>query len=103
MAWKQAYRDMAFCPYRDDLAAARALHDALMTLRQHLDGQCRTYEILDALRHLEYACGQPIRRSMAEFRRCLFWEDESTRHDVARRCLIEIAGWIDRSKSGRLK
>jgi hypothetical protein len=61
MSWNQIYRNMAFCPYKDDLAAARELHDSLMTLRLYLDGQSRPFEVLDALRHLEYVCGQPVK------------------------------------------
>ena len=98
MSWKQIYRNMAFCPYKDDLAAAWELHDSLMTLRLYLDGQSRSFEVLDALRHLEYVCGQPVKRATTQFRRCLYWEDESARNEVARACLIEIGGWIDRNK-----
>ena len=54
--------------------------------------------VLDALRHLEYVCGQPIKRATMQFRRCLSWEDESARNEVVRQCLIEIGGWIDRNK-----
>lgn len=98
MSRKQIYRNMAFCPYKDDLAAARELHDSLMTLRLYLDGQSRSFQVLDALRHLEYVCGQPVKRATTQFRRCLSWEDESARNAVARQCLIEIGGWIDRNK-----
>jgi len=92
------YSNMPFCPYKDDMAARRQLHDSLMTLRQYLDGAARTYEVLDALRHLEYVCGQPIKRATMQFRRCLSWEDESARDEVARECLIEIGGWVNRNK-----
>ena len=102
MGWKNVYKDMAFCPYKDDMAAARQLHDSLVILRQYLDGQSRSYEVLDALRHLEYVCGQPVKRATTEFRRCLYWEDESARNEVARQCLVEIGGWINRNKSGAL-
>ena len=98
MSWKQIYRDMAFCPYKDDLAAGRELYDSLMTLRRYLDGQTRPFEVLDALRHLEYVCGQPVRRATTRFRRCLSWEDESARDEVARQCLAEIGGWVSRNK-----
>jgi hypothetical protein len=98
MGWKQIHKEMVFCPHRDEMAAVRELYDSLMTLRRYLDGQCRTYEILEALRHLEYVCGQPVKRATTEFRRCLFWEDESARSEVARQCLIEIGGWVNRNK-----
>ncbi len=98
MSWKQIYSSMAFCPYKDDMAAACELHDPLMTLRRYLDGASRSYEVLDALRHLEYVCGQPIKRATMQFRRCLSWEDQSARDEVARACLIEIGGWINRNK-----
>ena len=98
MGWDQIYRDMAFLPCKGDLAAARELHDSLTTLRLYLDGAAKTYEVLDALRHLEYVCGQPIKRATMQFRRCLSWEDQSARDEVARQCLIEIGGWIDRNK-----
>jgi len=67
-------------------------------LRLYLDGQSRTYEMLEALRHLEYVCGQSIKRASAQFRQCLSWEDQSARDEVARQCLIEIGGWINRNK-----
>jgi hypothetical protein len=89
---------MAFLPCKGDLAASRELHDSLMTLRLYLDGAAKTYEVLDALRHLEYVCGQPIKRATAQFRQCLSWEDQSARDQVARQCLIEIGGWINRNK-----
>ena len=103
MSWKQIYSNMAFCPYKDDMAAAWELHDSLMTLRQYLDGTTRPYEVLDALRHLEYVCGQPIKRATMQFRRCLSWEDESARYEVARECFVEIIGWVKRNKSGALE
>lgn len=98
MGWENFYRDMPFCPYRDDMAAARQLHDSLMILRLYLDGQSRLYDVLDALRHLEYVCGQPVKRATSEFRRCLSWEDQSARDEVARECLVEIGGWVNRNK-----
>lgn len=98
MNGKHFYSDMVFCPYKDDMAAERRLHDSLMTLRLYLDGQSRLYEVLDALRHLEYVCGQPVKRATTQFRRCLFWEDESARDEVARACLAEIGGWVNRNK-----
>jgi hypothetical protein len=98
MSRKHVYRDMVFCPYKDEMAASRELYDSLMTLRQSLDGQSRPYEMLEALRHLEYVCGQPVKRATTQFRRCLYWEDESARNEVARACLMEIGGWIDRNK-----
>jgi hypothetical protein len=98
MGWNEIYRDMAFLPCKSDLAAGRELHDSLMTLRLYLDGAAKTYEVLDALRHLEYVCGQPIKRASAQFRQCLHWEDQSARDEVARQCLIEIGGWINRNK-----
>ena len=98
MGWREIYRDTAFMPCKDELAASRELHDCLMTLRLYLDGQARSYEVLDALRHLEYVCGQPVKRATRQFRRCLYWEDQSARDEVARQCLIEIGGWINRNK-----
>ena len=98
MSGKHFYSNMVFCPYKDDMAAACELHDSVMILRQYLDGASRSYEVLDALRHLEYVCGQPIKRATMQFRRCLSFEDESARNEVARACLIEIGGWIDRNK-----
>jgi hypothetical protein len=98
MSWKEIYRDMAFCPYKDDLAAGRELYDSLMTLRRYLDGQTRPFEVLDALRHLEYVCGQPVKGATTRFRRCLSWEDESARDEVARQSLAEIGGWVSRNK-----
>ena len=98
MSWKHIYRDMAFCPYKDEMAASKELYDSLMTLRRCLDGQSRPYEILDALRHLEYVCGQPVKRATTQFRRCLYWEDETARNEVARQCLIEIGGWVNLNK-----
>lgn len=98
MSWKQIYSAMAFSPYKDDMAAACELRDSLMTLRRYLDGASRSYEVLDALRHLEYVCGQPVKRATAQFRRCLSWEDQSARDEVARQCLAEIGGWINRNK-----
>ena len=98
MSWQQIYRNMAFCPYKDDLAAGLELRDSLLTLRRFLDGQSRPFEVLDALRHLEYACGQPVKKATTQFRRCLYWEDESAPNEVALACLIEIGGWIDRNK-----
>jgi len=80
------------------MAAARQLHDSLMILRLYLDGQSRLYDVLDALRHLEYVCGQPVKRATSEFRRCLSWEDQSARDEVARECLVEIGGWVNRNK-----
>jgi hypothetical protein len=98
MSRKQTYSDEAFYPDKDDRAAGRGLRDSLMTLRRSLDGQSRPHEILDALRHVEYVCGQPVKRATTQLRRCLFWEDESARNEVARNCLIEIGGWINRGK-----
>ena len=97
MSGKHIYSDMAYCPDKDDTAAARRLRDSFMTLRLYLDGQSRMYEVLEALRHLEYVCGQPVKRATTQFRSCLF-RDESTRDEVARRCLAEIGGWIERDK-----
>jgi hypothetical protein len=101
MSRNHIYSNMPFCPYKDDMAATCQLNDSLMILRQYLDGQSRSYEVLDALRHLEYVCGQPIKRATMQFRRCLSWEDESARNEVVRACLIEIGGWIDRNKRYR--
>ena len=98
MGGKHLYKDMAFCPYRDEMEVQRGLRASLLTLRLYLDGQSRTYEVLEALRHLEYVCGQPVKRATTQFRRCLFWEDESARNEVALECLIEIGGWINRNK-----
>ena len=98
MSWKQIYSDMAFSPYKEDFAATRALRDSLVTLRRYLDGAARPYEVLDALRHLEYVCGQPVRQATTRFRRCLSWEEQDARDEVARQCLAEIGGWINRNK-----
>jgi hypothetical protein len=103
MGWKQIYRDMAFCPYKDDLAAGLELRDSLLTLRRFLDGQSASYEVLDALRHLDYVCGQPARTAIEEFRRCMYWEDEEARNEVAKQCLARIGGWIDRNKNGAIE
>ena len=98
MGWDEIYKDMAFLPCKGDLAASRELHDSLTTLRRYFEGQARSYEVLDALRHLEYVCGQPVKRATRQFRQCLHWEDDSARQEVARQCLAEIGGWIDRNK-----
>jgi hypothetical protein len=100
MGWKHIYRDTAFCPYKDDLAAALELQDSLLVLRRFLDGQSGWYEVLDALRHLYYVCGQPVRGAIEQFRRCLFWESEDARNEMAKQCLAQIGGWINRNKSG---
>src|SRR5437762_2061348 len=44
MGWKNIYRDMAFCPCKDDRAARLELHDSLLILRRFLDGQSGPYE-----------------------------------------------------------
>ena len=80
------------------MAAGREPHDSLTTLRQYLDGASRPYEVLDALRYLEYVYGQPIKRATMQFRWCLSWGDQSARDEVARECLIEIGGWTNRNK-----
>jgi hypothetical protein len=98
MAGKKIYKDMVFCPYRDEMEAERGLRGSILTLRLYLDGQSRTCEVLEALRHLEYVCGQPVKRATTQFRRCLFWEDESARNEAALECLIEIGGWVNRNK-----
>ena len=103
MSWKQIYRDMAFHPYKDELAAGRELLDSLVTLRHFLDGQARAWEALDALRHLDYVCGQPVRAANERLRRCLFWEDEEARNEVARECLAAIVGWLNRNKGARVE
>ena len=101
MGWKQIYRDMAFCPYKDDLAAGLELRDSLLTLRRFLDGQSKSYEVLEALRHLDYVCGQPVRGAIEQFRRCAYWEDADARNEVARECLVRIVGWVNRNRAGR--
>ena len=98
MSWNEKYRDMAFSPYKDDMAASCELRGSLTTLRRYLDGGSRSHEVLDALRHLEYVCGHPVKTATTQFRRCLYWDDESARNEVARECLIEIGGWINRNK-----
>jgi hypothetical protein len=103
MGWKQKYRNMVFSPYKEEMAASRELLDSLMTLRRYLDGQARSCDVLEALRHLEYVCGQPVKGATTEFRRCLCWEGESARNEVARQCLIEIGGWVGRNKWARGK
>ena len=80
------------------MAASQELLGSLTTLRLFLDGQAGTREVLEALRHLEYVCGQPVKRATTQFRRCLFWDEESARDEVARACLIEIGGWVNRNK-----
>ena len=92
---KEIHRDM---PYKGGTAVARELNDSRVILRRYLDGAFRLHEVLDALRHLEYVCGQPVKRATTEFRRCLRWEDEGTRNDMARLSLVEIGSWINRNE-----
>ena len=100
MGWKQIYRDMAFSPYKEELAAGQELRDSLLTLRRFLDGQASHAEVLDALRHLDYVCGRPVRGAIEQFGRCLYWDDADARSEVARDCLVRIGGWISRNKGG---
>jgi hypothetical protein len=102
MSWSEIYQNMAFYPNKDDFAAANELKDSLLTLRRYLDGSARDYEVADALRHLDYVCcSQFVRRATAQFRTCLCWEDELARQQVAKQCLIEIGGWINRNLGAR--
>lgn len=103
MGSKQHYSDMALRPGKDDRAAGLELHNSLLTLRRFFDSQSGSYETLDALRHLDYVCGQPVRGAIEQFRRCMFWADENARKEVAMQFLVRIGGWINRNKSGAIE
>jgi hypothetical protein len=33
----------------------------------------------------------------------MYWEDEDARNEVAKQCLAQIGGWVNRNKSGAIE
>jgi hypothetical protein len=81
-----------------DKHPANPLTASLLTLRRYLAGQRRFSEVLEALRHIEYVCGHPVKAATTRFRRCLHGEDQDARNEGAAQCLREIGGWIYRNE-----
>ena len=99
MAWKRIDRDLDVAPAREQPATANALNVSLGTLRRYLAGQASYRDVLEALRHIEYVGGQPVRRATAHFSRCLTCDNETARYDAAIESLAEIGAWINRHRA----
>ena len=77
-------------------ATADAVSQSLTEVRRYLAGRAELADALEALRHLEYVCAQPVRGAIAQLRRCLFWRDDGERNETALDCLALIGGWMSR-------
>jgi hypothetical protein len=61
-----------------------------------MGGQGALDDVLEALRHLEYVCSQPVRGAIQQFRRALFFEHEDFRTEAMHQSLGEKGQWISR-------
>jgi hypothetical protein len=82
MNWNQIYQDMAFNPYKGDMASYRELKDALTTLYCFLQGQARLYELNDALGYLEQRFGSGVLMGCNAIRKSAQIEDEDIRDQL---------------------
>jgi hypothetical protein len=97
MSWKSIYQDMAFTPYKTEMAAHRELQDSVKILYYFIQGQAKQYEVYEALRHLDYvSCSHLIRRETKKFRDCMYWEDESAREAVCKEALGAIIRCLEK-------
>ncbi len=97
MSWKSIYQNMAFTPYKTEMAAHRELQDSVKTIYYFIQGQAKPYEVMDALRHLDYvSCSHLIRRETKKIRDCIYWENESAREEICKNALGAIIRCLEK-------
>jgi hypothetical protein len=101
MNWDQIYQDMAFNPYKGDMADYNNLKDALVTLFNYMQGQSKDYEVYDALGYLEQRFGAGVLMGCSRFRAAMELEDETARDQVCYEGISLIESYLRRNQSAR--
>lgn len=97
MSWQSIYQNMAFTPYKTEMAAYHELRDSVKTIYYFIQGQAKVYELRDALRHIDYvSCSQLIRRETKKIRGCMYWGDEGARDEVCKEALGSIIRCLEK-------
>lgn len=102
MSWNDIYKDMAFNPYKTDMAEYNNLRDALTTLYCYLQGQAKDYEVHDALGYLEQRFGNGVLMGANHIRAGMKMEDDTARDQICYKGIDLIEQYIRRNHSGRL-
>ncbi len=103
MNWDQIYRDMAFAPYKGDMAEHMKLRDALTTLFCFMQGQAKDYDVHDALGYLEQRFGNGVLIGCNMIRKALRIEDETARDQVCYEGISLIETYLRRNHSARVE
>ena len=102
MNWDQIYSEMAFFPYKGDLAASMKLRDALTTLHSFLDGQAKGYDVQDALALLEARYGASVTFACNAMRKALSVEDETAREQIFIEAIQKIERYLSKNHSASI-
>ena len=102
MNWDQIYQDMAFYPYKAEMADYNKLKDALVTLYNYMQGQSKEYEARDALGYLEQRLGSGVLMGCNLFRKAFSVEDELARDQICYEALGIIERSLRRNHSARV-
>lgn len=70
--------------------------DSIITLRHYCVGKADGGSVNQALRHLEYIYGLPVKDAVARFRRGLGTRDKFAQHELVTEALSGIVDWIFR-------
>ena len=103
MNWNQIYQDMAFNPYKGDMADYNNLKDALVTLFNYMQGQSKDYEVLRCAWAI-WNSGSAIGVLMGcnRFRAAMKLEDETARDQVCYEGISLIESYLRRNQSARI-
>lgn len=78
------------------MAAKLELKDSLMMIYEFINGQAYAYQVMDALRHLDYVCcSQLVRRETEKIRQCVYWDDDTAREHVCKEAFGAIISYLD--------
>jgi hypothetical protein len=96
--WEKQTQNMPFCDFKTELAWSKGLQESLKTIRLYIQGRAKTYEMYEALRHIEYVYGQPIKDATTRIRKAMLIDDEELRLHLCSESLGVIKGHIERYK-----
>ena len=95
MSWQSIYQNMAFSPYKTEMAAYHELRDSVKTIYYFIQGQAKVYELQDALRHIDYvSCSQQVRRETKRIRDCMYLEGD-VREEICKDAFGAIVRYLE--------
>ena len=102
MDWNLIYQDMAFYPYKTDMADYNQLKDAISVLYGFLRGQAKEYELYDALGYLEQKFGSRILKGSNIIRKSANIEDDTLREKICYEGIRQIELYLKTNLGARI-